>query len=76
MNCGAPMETNEQLAEKIVQLETKLSYLEDFVNQLQGVLVEHTNQIDSLVAKNKILQERIAELQEDGYIPNVKPPHY
>ena len=31
----------KETEERIVQLETKLAYLEDFLNQLQGVAVEN-----------------------------------
>ena len=38
--------TNKELDEKFISLETKLAYLEDFLNQLQEVSVEHTKTIE------------------------------
>lgn len=64
--------------ERINQLEIKLAYLEDFVNQLQEVSVQQTYDIEKLKAENKRMTEKIKELIDaaEGDIPNRKPPHY
>ncbi len=64
--------------ERINQLEIKLAYLEDFVNQLQEVSVQQTYDIEKLKTENKRMPEKIKELIEaaEGDIPNRKPPHY
>ena len=67
-------ETNGRLTE----IEIKLSYLEDFMNKIQKITVEHTETIDRLKAENRALKAKLSELiesQEDE-IPNRKPPHY
>ena len=67
-------ETNGRLTE----IEIKLSYLEDFMNKIQKITVEHTETIDRLKAENRVLKAKLSELiesQEDE-IPNRKPPHY
>ncbi|MBO4437784.1 MAG: SlyX family protein [Spirochaetaceae bacterium] len=67
-------ETNGRLTE----IEIKLSYLEDFMNKIQKITVEHTETIDRLKAENRALKAKLSELiesQEDE-IPNQKPPHY
>ena len=46
------MESN---LEEIVKLEIKVSYLEDFVNQLQEVLVNQQEEIKVLQAKWKLI---------------------
>lgn len=66
--------TNEDEA-RFVALETKLAYLEDFVAKLQDVAVEQGNSIEILRSENKILSDRIKDLQETD-IPNRRPPHY
>ncbi len=65
-------------SEKITNLEIKLAYLEDFVNQLQEVAVSQTKDIEKLKTENKLMSEKIRELleNEEGDIPNRKPPHY
>ena len=67
-------ETNNRLTE----IEIKLSYLEDFMNKIQKITVEHTEAIDRLKAENRTLKAKVAELVEfqEGEIPNRKPPHY
>ena len=64
--------------ERITYIETKLAYLEDFLNQLQEVTVEHGKIIDKLVSENKAMSIKIKELSDnqEGEIPNVRPPHY
>lgn len=64
--------------EKVIQLETKLAYLEDFMNQLQEVCVQQTKDIELLKKENKMLKEKMKELADfaEGDIPNRRPPHY
>lgn len=64
--------------ERIFNLEVKLAYLEDFMNQLQKVSVQQTQDIEKLKKENKMLLEKVKELSEnqEGDIPNRKPPHY
>lgn len=66
------------MEERITQLEIKLAYLEDFMNQIQEVCVQQTNDIEKLKAENKLMAEKIRDLIEnaEGDIPNRKPPHY
>jgi len=72
--------TNEEstLQDQINDLQIKISYLEDFLNQLQEVTVEQTKEIDRLKLKNELMIKQIKDLTEnaEGDIPNRKPPHY
>lgn len=63
---------------RITDLEIKVSYLEDFLNQIQEVAVEQSKDIDKLKAENKLLASKIKDLIEltGEDIPNRKPPHY
>lgn len=69
---------DKELQDEIIKLETKLAYMEDFLNQLQEVTVEHTNLIEKLKKENKILSQKVSDMAEqlEGDIPNRKPPHY
>ncbi len=69
---------DKELQDEIIKLETKLAYIEDFLNQLQEVTVEHTNLIEKLEKENKILSQKVSDMAEqlEGDIPNRKPPHY
>lgn len=70
------MTTEEE--SRITALEIKLSYLEDFVNKLQGIAVEQGQTVDILKAENRVLKGKLEELIEaqEGEIPNRRPPHY
>ncbi|MCQ2588895.1 MAG: SlyX family protein [Treponema sp.] len=64
--------------ERLDNLEIKLAYMEDFVNQIQEVAVQQTKDIERLKAENRLMAEKIKELisAAEGDIPNRKPPHY
>jgi len=64
--------------ERIIALETKLAYMEDFIDQLQAVTVEHTETIELLRKENRLLSQKVRDMAEqlEGDIPNRKPPHY
>jgi SlyX protein len=71
------MTTEERLGDDIVRIETKLAYIEDFMNKLQTIVVEHTEAIDRLKNENKALRAKLGELADTVQdIPNVRPPHY
>ncbi len=69
---------DRETEERLIAAETKLSYMEDFVNQLQAVTVEHTNLIEKLREENRILAQKLRDISEqvEGDIPNRRPPHY
>lgn len=69
---------DKETEDRIISLETKMAYMEDFINQLQAVSVEHTETIDMLRKENRLLAQKVKDLsdQAEGDIPNRKPPHY
>lgn len=71
-------ETDSKFEERFINIETKLAYMEDFVNQIQQVAVEQAKEISLLRKENKLMIEKIKEMAEnqEGDIPNRKPPHY
>lgn len=64
--------------EKFIALETKLAYLEDFMNQIQQVAVEQAKVIEKLKKENRIISDKLQEVSDsmELEIPNRKPPHY
>ena len=56
--------------ERFIALETKLAYMEDFVEKLQTETVEQSRQIEILRKENQILADRYKELLENTDIPN------
>ncbi len=69
---------DSETEQRIIALETKIAYMEDFVNQLQAVSVEHTKTIELLRKENKLLSSKLKDLSDqiEGDIPNRRPPHY
>jgi len=69
---------SEDSEKRIMDLEIKLSYMEDFMNQIQEVVVQQTKDIEKLKNENKLMAQRIKEIGDsaEGDIPNRKPPHY
>lgn len=69
---------NEEIENRFVSLETKMAYMEDFLNQIQQVAVEQAKTIEILRKENKIISQRLREISDEleGDIPNRKPPHY
>ncbi|MEE1211472.1 MAG: SlyX family protein [Treponema sp.] len=70
--------TEKETDERFTALETKLAYMEDFMNQIQEVCVEQAKTIDLLQKEIKLMSGKIHEMSDylDGDIPNRKPPHY
>lgn len=63
--------------ERLTRIETKLMYIEDFMNKLQTNAVEQTVTIDHLKTENRGLRIKISELEDSLQdIPNIRPPHY
>lgn len=63
--------------ERIVALETKLAWLEDFMNKLQAIAVEHTDLIDRLRTENRQLRDKLGNLEDSLQdVPQIRPPHY
>lgn len=64
--------------ERLTALEIKVSYLEDFLEKVQNVVVEQGDLLDRVFAENRLMREKIKEMSDqlEGDIPNVRPPHY
>jgi SlyX protein len=67
-----------EMQSRITQLEIKLAYLENFIDELQDVTVQQNKNMDRLKAENLNMSEKIAEISEqfESDIPNRRPPHY
>jgi SlyX protein len=65
--------------DRIMELEIKVAYQEDLVQELNQIVAQQQLQIDRLETAIKLLNERIRSLSEDiGQVDNKneKPPHY
>jgi uncharacterized coiled-coil protein SlyX len=61
--------------DRFVELETKIAYLENFINELNRVVIEQDKSIKKISAEYDELKKQFAEGKEA--LPEVeKPPHY
>ena len=50
---------------RFIALETKIAFMDDFINKLQNEVVEQQKLIEILREENKILSSRIMDLSEN-----------
>lgn len=65
--------------DRMTELEIKVAYQEDLVQELNKIVARQQQQIDRLEATVKLLHDRIKSLSaEQGNVDNnfEKPPHY
>jgi SlyX protein len=65
-----------EIDEKIIKLETKLAFVEDFLMQLQQVSVEQAKELELVKNENKKIHTKIKEMLDNEELLNQKPPHY
>ena len=73
-------ESEHDFHNDIVELQTKLQFQEDTIQQLDQVIVRQNQYIMQLQQRVKVLEEKVDELiKNPGAHKNVeqeKPPHY
>lgn len=66
--------------EQIVELQTRVSFLEDHIDQLNQVIARQDRQLMDLQDQLKIIYQQLATKDDDGIAPfdllADKPPHY
>ena len=67
--------------EKLIELETKFSYQEDLLADLNEIVVRQQRQLDELVRELAVVKEQLQEAVEGGPSQGAdsldeKPPHY
>ena len=62
----------------LVKIETKLSYQEDLLDELNSIIIRQQKEIDSLKRELLLLQEKITTINESTENTNMdeRPPHY
>ncbi len=78
MSDDKSLEDRDFFERRLTAVETKLAYLEDFVESLQTAVMDHDSQLEFLKKENRRLCSKIAELEESGGVPlqDRRPPHY
>ena len=61
--------------ERIIELETKIAYLENYVDELNQAVLDQERTIKKLLLETAAIKKQIEEKKEN--LPeNEKPPHY
>ena len=69
------------MEEKLIELETKFSYQEDLLSDLNEIVAKQQRQLDELIAEMSGIKEQLQDVAErgaaEGHEEQVeKPPHY
>ncbi|PCH62824.1 MAG: SlyX protein [Gammaproteobacteria bacterium] len=65
--------------DRFINIETRIAYQEDTIQQLNDVVTKQQKQIDRLEDLSRLLTERYQNLnttETNGNITDEKPPHY
>ena len=63
--------------ERIEKLEIRMSHLENFLNQLNDIVLENGQKIDAMKKDQSTLRQHVNELTNELPGPeSEKPPHY
>jgi len=69
------------MEEKLIELETKFSYQEDLLSDLNAIVARQQRQLDELVSEMSGIKEQLQDATERGPVGGQeeqieKPPHY
>ena len=71
------MSEMKELGERIDALETRLTYQDETIEQLNQTITAQWKQIDALTRQISKLNERLQEAEANAPAPaNERPPHY
>lgn len=64
------------MKERLVDLEVRYTHQQDVLDKLSDTVFEQQKLVDALTVRVKALEERVAELLEEGQPRDQPPPHY
>lgn len=69
------------MEEKLIELETKFSYQEDLLSDLNAIVAKQQRQLDELMAEMSGMKEQLQDALERGPAggqleQSERPPHY
>ncbi|HLZ02846.1 MAG TPA: SlyX family protein [Bradyrhizobium sp.] len=69
--------SEQELSERIDALESRLTYQDETIEQLNATITAQWQQIDALTRQLAALSERLQEAEANAPAPaNERPPHY
>ena len=70
------------MQDKIIELETKYSFQEELLNELNQEMIKQQRQLQAVVIEMRALREQLEDMQTregnpgSGSAADEKPPHY
>ena len=64
---------------QLIDIETKLAYQEDLLQELNQIVISMQQQIDKLELRNQMLRDNLKQIEDSlpsDSNPNEQPPHY
>ena len=59
------------------EIETKIAFIENSLENLNDIVTEQANEIDRLKYQLKIMKEKLINFEDNSELPQDKPPpHY
>jgi SlyX protein len=75
-NCNITAGEKMTAEERLVTIETKIAYLENYVNELNQVIIDQEEAIKKLNTETEMLKKKIEQGEGEKLPENEKPPHY
>ncbi len=76
MNAPSDSPTNEQVDQRLTELEIKASFTEDWLEQLNQTIFRQQEQIDALIREISQLRQQMPEGNTVTHLRDELPPHY
>ena len=71
------MPANDDIDQRVGELESRLAFQDDTIDQLNGVVREQWATIDRLSRRVELLEQRLEEIENrEPAVPAAPPPHY
>lgn len=74
-----PTDSNDSANENVVDLQIKVTFLEDTLQEINKVVYQQQKTMDQMMLQIQSLKDQILEIKESadaGNLPHEKPPHY
>ncbi len=76
MNQDHTPESNEHIDQRLIELEIKASFNEDWLEQINQTIFKQQEQIDALIREISQLRRQIPEGNGVSHLRDELPPHY
>jgi SlyX protein len=75
-NCNITAGEKMTPEERLITIETKIAYLENYVSEINQVIIDQEETIKKLNLETEMLKKKIEQVEAQKLPENEKPPHY